>query len=110
QLVDGKAQVFEYGKRGPNVRVVSTMHPERAGLNIQRFIFRSVQTGPQLVGPLHHLRVDAIGTVDRADDAGLAAGARSRVAGTPRIDECDLRSEAKKVQRGPSAERARSDH
>ena len=57
-----------------------------------------------------HLRVDRARAVGGADDARLAAGARARVARSPRVDQRDARAAPAQLERGPAAERAGADH
>src|SRR5205085_9197721 len=64
---------------------------------------------PQLETANHELDVDAIGTIRRANDPRLTAGARARVARAPCVDERDVRAAPQEVQRCPAAERAGAD-
>ena len=92
-------------QRRANIRVVTAVHPHRAGFDVKRWIERL----PQLVSALDHLHVDAIGAVDRADDARFAAGAGARISRTPGIDQSDIRAGIAELQRGPTAKRSRAD-
>src|SRR6185369_2448692 len=100
QLVDGKSELLEDRQRRADVAVVAAVHPEHAGLGVDGLAERL----PQLVRALDHLDVDAIGPVDGADDARLAAGAGARIAGTPSVDEVDLGAQVAEVERRPAAE------
>ena len=105
ELFDGESELAQNRNRCAHVRIVAAMKPQRARFDVERRIERF----PQLVRASHHLDVDPIRPVDRANHARFAAGARARVARSPRIDEGDLCAESAKVERDPAAERARAD-
>src|SRR6185295_20377899 len=58
---------------------------------------------PQDESARGHVRIDRARSVGRADDPGLAAGARARISRTPRIDERHARALAAQEQRRPAA-------
>ena len=108
-LIDGEPDLVKDRHRRSNVRVITAVQPQRPRLDVDRLGGRRFELLPKLVRALHHLDINAIGAVDRADDARLAAGARSRVPRSPRIDERDLRAALQQMERRPAAECAGAD-
>src|SRR6266404_1323908 len=65
---------------------------------------------PQLERARREMRVDRAGTIRRANDSGLAAGAGARVAGPPGIHQRAAGAAPQDVERSPAAERPSPDH
>ena len=104
QLLDRHVERAQRGHRRAAERVVGAEHPERAGRPEEPALPSGVVRAPQLERPHRHFRVNRPRAVGRADDAGLTAGARPRVARPPRVDERHARAAAAQLERGPAAE------
>jgi hypothetical protein len=109
QLLHGQPKLVCQRQRLPGVGVVAAKHPQAAGSAIELDAARLLELAPQRERAGDPLDVDAIGAVQAADDAGLAAGAGAGAPGSPGVDERDLRAPAHQMQGGPSAEAAGAD-
>jgi hypothetical protein len=109
QLLVGEAVLLQDRHRGARVRALIAEHPERSRAPVERLVPASLVLVPELESTGGHLGIDPIGPIDAADDPRLAAGARPGVAGSPGVDQCDLRASTEQLERRPAAERSRPD-
>src|SRR6267378_3540090 len=112
QLLKCDLCVAQDRQGGLFVLVIAFHEPEDANAMVELASPAGFVLLPEHEGTCCHARVDRARSpsIGRANHPRFAAGAGSRIAGSPGIEKRDSRSATAQVERRPAAERASSDH
>ena len=109
QLLEVHLRIAQNREGGLFVLVVAFDEPENADAMIKLAPPAGFVLLPEHQGTRRHPRVDRAWSIGRANHPGLAARARARVAGSPRVEQRDARPAPPQIERRPPTERARAD-